>query len=152
VPAGGRRMMFKDTFKKFFTTDIDIVGMYTSTICAIHCLALPFLLVALPLAGITFIADLLWEIIFLLTAAVVGITAISRSFKIHGRKLPALMLSTGLMLLVASKIELSHSHEAFELHTFGAFLGGILIASAHYFNHRFKNSAFKKEAELELIS
>lgn len=147
-------MIVKNSFKSLFKTDIDIVGMYASTICAVHCLSLPFLLVALPLAGITFIADLVWEIVFLTIAAVVGITGITRSFKIHGKKLPALLLSAGLMIIIASKMELSHSHEVFETHTFLAFLGGILIATAHFVNLRFKNSAFKNNrtiTEVEII-
>jgi len=142
-------------FKKLLKTDIDIVGMWASTICAIHCLALPFLLVVLPLAGITLIADLVWEIIFLTIAAVVGVIGISRSLKIHGKKLPAIMLSAGLLFLVVSKIELSHGHQTLEPHTFLAFSGGILVAAAHFVNLRFKKSAaFKtaKAANFEIIS
>jgi len=137
-----------NTFKRLFKTDLDIVGMYASTICAVHCLALPFLLVALPLAGITFVADLLWEIAFLGVAAIVGITGISRSFKIHRKKLPAILLMIGLLLLILSKIEISHGHEAIEAHTFIAFFGGIIVALAHFVNLRFKNTAlaFKQQS------
>ncbi|MEK7724337.1 MAG: MerC domain-containing protein, partial [Acidobacteriota bacterium] len=50
---------------------LDYTGAAVSWACAIHCLAMPFLITALPLFGLGFLTDETTEMIFILVSVII---------------------------------------------------------------------------------
>lgn len=78
---------------------LDRLGITATSLCALHCILLPVILPALPLLGLSFLADHAWEHIFLLATAVLGSIAMLSGFKRYHRKLyPFYLLIIGVCI------------------------------------------------------
>ncbi|WP_413557209.1 MerC domain-containing protein [Bdellovibrio sp. HCB209] len=116
-------------------TDIwDKLGMFLSTLCAIHCLATPLLIFALPVLGEAFESH--W--VHLSMAAVIlpiGLFAFWSGYK-HHRQRKVLSLGVAGLLMVCAGSTLPHEMvEVFE-HDVVTILGSILLVTAHYLNRK----------------
>jgi len=109
---------------------LDVGAIALSSLCLLHCLALPLLAAALPLMGVW--AEAEWvHVVFVAIAAPTTGFALWRAH--HQQPLPALaMLSAaaGLSLLLAGAVGWP-SHEA---ETPMTVAGSLLIASTHLWN------------------
>jgi len=112
--------------------NLDRVGITASTLCAIHCMALPFLLSMLPMWGLGFLADRKVEVMMILTSMVLGIWSLGKSYKRdHQKLMPIVLLAFGFAMIAAghfSGIEI--------LEPIFIPLGGFTIAAAHVWNLR----------------
>lgn len=106
---------------------LDQTGVATSLACAIHCAALPLVTTLLPLAGLTFLANPMIEILMLSLSLCIGLVALFSAYRLHQQKLPILILSAGFLLIGLGHF--IHHAEAFLIP-----IGGLLIAMAHLFN------------------
>lgn len=109
--------------------------MSASTICAIHCVAMPFALSFLPLVGVSFLAHGTFELVMIAIALVIGTLSLGSSYRIHGRLNPILMMASGVTILIFNFV----GHEAHgglveTLHPYLAGLGGLMVAAAHRVN------------------
>ena len=111
---------------------LDKVGATTSSLCAIHCLLMPLVITMLPLLGLSFLASEPVELGLLGSSAVIGTLSLCMGYKIHGSKIALSVLATGIAILAMSHI----SHHADTGLGWLPFLGGILVASAHFVNHK----------------
>lgn len=105
---------------------LDASAVVLSGLCLIHCLALPILAAALPLAGV--IAEAEWiHRVFVLTAALISGVAI---FKNHAAKgglaFPILAIAGLSILFAAAFAEPLHDYEVALTS-----LGAVILASAH---------------------
>ncbi len=112
----------------------DRIGTTASFLCAIHCALLPFVLAALPLMGLEFLADHRFERGFVLFACMLALVALVRGFRRHQQPLPLLLAIPGLALLVLG-VTWAESN-ATALHSALVTSGGLLLASAHFVNLR----------------
>ncbi|MDB4999722.1 MAG: hypothetical protein JWR76_799 [Mucilaginibacter sp.] len=112
---------------------LDNIGMTASTLCAIHCAAVPVFFTSLPLLGLGFLANPWVEWTMILIAIIVGVSSIGTSFLLsHHRALPLILLIAGFATIILGHIYTKGWHEAIIVPT-----GGILIAVAHFVNYKY---------------
>ncbi len=111
------------------TNKLDFIGIFMSLLCAIHCLALPFLLTAGVLSGLFWLKNTLVEWSFIsLSIMIAGFSLFWSFLRQHRRSEPLWIAGIGCTLLVMSRVV-----EGFNEHLLTG-LGGILIAAAHFIN------------------
>lgn len=112
---------------------LDNVGMTASILCAIHCALVPLLITSLPLLGLGFLANpwLEWGMIIL--ALLIGVYAIGVSyFGTHHKLLPMILLISGFIIIITGHLLVTTWQEAIIVP-----VGGLLIATAHFFNVKY---------------
>ena len=117
----------------------DRIGAMASFLCALHCAALPFVLALLPFVGLGFLADHRFERGFVLFACVLAAVALGRGFSRNRISLPLLLAAPGVALLLLGVTWMSGS--AVLAHSVLVTCGGLLLASAHFFNLRSERRA-----------
>jgi hypothetical protein len=111
--------------------NLDAIGFSASTLCAIHCLALPFAASILPLIGLEFLEHPAFEFSIIGLGVVVGVTSLWHGYsKHHHNPIPVGLLVAGFSLITLG-------HTIFEDYEFiFTSLGASLIAIAHLINIR----------------
>ncbi|WP_286234603.1 MerC domain-containing protein [Thalassotalea sediminis] len=114
---------------------LDRIGITATSLCALHCILLPVILPALPLLGLSFLADHTWEHVFLIITGVLGSIAMFSGFKRYHKKLyPFYLLIVGLVVYWM-KHDFSEQAEPFFI-----IIGATLIVAAHVINLKLCNS------------
>jgi len=114
---------------------LDRIGITATSLCALHCILLPVLLPALPLLGLSFLADHAWEHVFLLITAVLGSAALFSGFKKYHRRIyPFYLLFLGVGIYWI-KHDFAESIQPYFI-----LLGASLIVAAHIINLKLCNS------------
>lgn len=109
---------------------LDAVGFTASTLCAVHCALMPFVITFLPLIGLEFLAEGWVEISITAFSIIVGISSLIPSYrKYHQNKKPLIILIIGFVLIFGAHFLGFH-----ELEPILVPLGGFCIAASHYFN------------------
>ena len=109
---------------------LDKLGMCTSAVCAVHCLATPFIILLFPLSGLAIIDSEGVEVGLLVLSFLFAVSSLVVSyFRRHRNIQPVLIASIGFFLFILGK---SFSSEVLEI-VFSV-LGGTLLVTAHYFN------------------
>ncbi|MDB5007858.1 MAG: hypothetical protein JWP45_2251 [Mucilaginibacter sp.] len=120
--------------------------MTASVLCAVHCAVVPFLITSLPLLGLGFLANPWFEWSMILFALFIGFYAIGSSyFRVHHKLLPVCLLIFGFSIIIAGHIFVQNWREAIIVP-----VGGLLIATAHFFNFRYTGHLHKGEQGLKL--
>lgn len=112
----------------------DRLGALASFLCAIHCAALPFVLAALPLLGLEFLADHRFERAFVVFACALALLTLFGGYRRHRRPMPLLLAFPGLLLLLLG-VTIAEQYPI-ALHSALVTCGGVLLASAHFVNLR----------------
>ena len=120
----------------FKSIDLDKLGMTVSILCAIHCLAMPFLLIAGIIGSLSWLNHpfIEWGLI-ILTLAIAGKSLIYSYRWKHQSITPLLLASVGALLLIISRIEIGVPEH------FITALGGSILAISHYLNWSKLNTA-----------
>lgn len=113
---------------------IDRLGATGSLLCAIHCAALPAVLVAAPALGAVF-AHRGFDIGFVAFATALGLASLLSAYRIHGSGRALRVLVPGLLLLWVG-VALDGVHGLGMVHAALMALGGTLVAAAHVLNLR----------------
>lgn len=135
--------------------NLDWIGISASVACAIHCLALPFLISALPLLGLEVLANHWIEYSVIILSLLLAVVALSHGFtRHHQRFLPILLVILGFSIILIGLIW-GHDHAYGLIETAGPFLighlqekhnsiehfitpiGALIVALAHYVNWYF---------------
>jgi len=108
---------------------MDRVGIWTSSLCALHCMLLPILIPLLPFVGASFFAQGWFEKTILSLSMIIGFWALLSGFYRYHRQLYPLysLLLGGLIYWNKNMFG-----EAYEPFTIG--FGALLIVSAHIIN------------------
>jgi O-antigen/teichoic acid export membrane protein len=113
---------------------LDNIGMTASTLCAIHCAAVPVFFTSLPILGLGFLANPWVEWIMIGIALIVGISSIGGSFfRSHRRVLPLALFIGGFVIIIIGHL-FAHGSMA---EAFIVPIGGICIAIAHFVNYKY---------------
>lgn len=113
--------------------NMDILGMGTSVICAIHCMAIPFLITFAASTGLEFLQHSLFESVIFVLAAIFILGSLLPGFlKHHKNAWPLLLGIAGFGFVFANHEWMQH--QAYWL----SFLGAIMITFAHYKNLRLR--------------
>jgi hypothetical protein len=111
---------------------IDVVGCVASVACALHCIALPLLLVAYPMLPLTALRTPWAEWGFVLLSLVLGASSFGPTAASREGYAPfALFLAGGATLVAVRTLVPEH---ATQLERVGLVLGAALLASAHLLN------------------
>ncbi|GHE94180.1 MerC domain-containing protein [Thalassotalea profundi] len=114
---------------------LDRIGITATSLCALHCILLPVILPALPLLGFGFLADHVWEHVFLILTAILGSIAMLSGFKRYHRKLyPFYLLILGVVVYW-QKHDFSEAAQPYII-----VLGAVLIIGAHFLNIKLCNN------------
>lgn len=119
-----------EKIKTIFNNHGDLLGFAGSTLCALHCSALPVLLAMGMLSGFEWMESHWVEYVFFISALVLAGSTILRSYFQHRKPLALLVVSAGFICFLIGIFQ--HNHAEIGLTT----LGGILIAIAHIINWR----------------
>ena len=110
---------------------VDKIGIWTSSLCALHCLFLPALLPILPYLGASFFAEHWFEKTILSLSMIIGFWALLTGFYRYHRQLyPLYSLLLG-GLIYWNKDMFGHDYEPI---TVG--IGAALIVASHLLNIR----------------
>jgi len=111
---------------------LDHIGITASTLCALHCAIVPLMLTFLPLAGLGFLTNPLFEWGMIALALLLGVSSIFAAyFRTHRRTLPLLLLLAGFALIILGHVYLTLWAEAIVVPA-----GGLTIALAHFLNYK----------------
>jgi len=119
--------------KSIFNNHGDLLGFAGSTLCALHCSALPVLLAMGMLSGFEWMESHWVEYIFFISALGIAGYTILRSYRQHRKPLALIIASSGFVLFLIGIFQ--HNHTEIGLTT----LGGLLIAVAHLVNWRMQS-------------
>jgi hypothetical protein len=113
---------------------IDKTGAAISWVCAVHCLAAPFVISFLPLLGLSFVAGEGFEYVFIALSITVGLVSLLPAYFTQHRKFRTLLFfASGICLIVFADILFENSF--FGKLTF-VLVGAGLITNAHLTNRR----------------
>ncbi|WP_091155069.1 MerC domain-containing protein [Mucilaginibacter pineti] len=111
---------------------LDSIGITASTLCAIHCAAMPLLFTSLPLLGLGFLANAWVEWGMIIFALIIGTYSIGLSYlRAHRRPLPLILLVGGFAIIMLGHAFIHGWPEAIVVPA-----GGLLIAVAHFVNYK----------------
>ncbi|AWO01308.1 hypothetical protein DLD77_06200 [Chitinophaga alhagiae] len=114
----------------FSKWSLDTLGIGASLVCAVHCVALPLLITALPLLGLEVLENENLEYALLALSFVVGCTALWRGYlKHHRRVAPLVLFAAGFAGLLAGHFLMPENWEPFVIAA-----GAGLIVWAHLRN------------------
>lgn len=111
----------------------DPIGGTGAMLCALHCAALPFVLVALPTLSLGFFASSGFERAFVAFATVVGVASMWSGYQKHHGRRPFALLACGLSAVWIG-VMVAPVHDNVVAHAVVMSLGGSLIAIAHLVN------------------
>ena len=113
---------------------LDKTGAAASWICAVHCLATPFVVSFLPLLGISFLAQEGVEYIFIgFSIILAAITLLPAYFKQHRKIRTLLLFVAGIGFIIFADILFEESLSGKIIFVL---LGACLITSSHFLNRR----------------
>ncbi len=116
--------------KRYFSQEfVDNTGACLSFACALHCMAMPLLVVVLPLIGLSFLATERAELVLITGAIALAIGSLAWGVRLHRSWRALLILIVALAFIVISRTAVEGSFEV----VFYS-IGGILLASAHLVN------------------
>ncbi len=104
------------------------VGLWLSILCTIHCIAMPFLMTALPFLGEGFLSEQS-EIYLIGTSAVLAIFLLSKDYANHRNVLPLVLLAIALCFNVTGLFIVEGAYEIFFNVT-----GALTMAAAYWIN------------------
>lgn len=131
---------------------LDLIGMVASAACAVHCVALPLLITALPFIGVSFLVDRWIEQAIVLFSLAVAVPALFHGYwKHHRNYLPLLLVGFGFVIILLGMLfghgahhhlvhptgpllqpTVQHSTLSF-LHMMTPF-GGLVVSAGHLVN------------------
>ena len=117
----------------FIGLNTDFIGFSASTLCAIHCALLPFLVGFIPLAGLQFLQDAWVEYALILFSCVVATYSLVHGYRSHHKKFNALIIMVaGFAFILLGRLV---PNEWLEI--IASVSGASLIAFAHITNWKY---------------
>ena len=118
--------------KKVLGFDIDVVGASASFLCAVHCAMVPLIVTFGLLSGVSFLADPLYDVIFIGSSIFLAGISLVNGYRNHHRSLrPLAIASLGFTLIAFGHLYLQNI-----LGDGMSVLGGFLVAMSHVLNYK----------------
>jgi len=89
---------------------IDLLGVILSVACGIHCVALPVLIVILPLIGLSFILNETLEKVFVIATVCLAAFNLCWGYSIHKKIRVLFIFLAASIMLISGIFILPHSH------------------------------------------
>ncbi len=117
-------------------TKLDKLGMILSIGCMIHCMLMPIMLPLLPAIGFAFGHDYQFHLVLAFIIGAIAIVALIFGHRKHGMGTPFVIAIPGIILLFAMAYS-EYLGVNSAIVTIVTVEGSLLIAVAHYFNHKY---------------
>ena len=117
--------------------NLDRLGFCMSSLCAVHCISLPILIVIMPFLAGTWLVNRELEWVFAICSVLFAIGCSAFSSRIHKKYwLPVIAFFGGTILLGAhyTAPDICCSEDLSWPHFMGTALGGSLLACTHFIN------------------
>jgi len=118
---------------------LDGFGMCASTICVMHCVLTPVLLVVLPLAGLMLLENEMVDRSFAVLAIFISIMAVAPGYRIHGNRKLLTLAAFGVGCLLIAIFAAEHFWGETGDKVFTIF-GGTTLVFTHWLNRSFCKS------------
>lgn len=116
--------------------NMDLAAMAASFLCLVHCLLLPLLAAFIPMiVGLGSLGQG-FHILALATAGPLSLIALVASTRVHGRYMPLMIGTAGLMSLIAGAADALGAETAFSV------AGACMLMAAHILNLRRDRHSF----------
>lgn len=112
---------------------LDGTAVAISALCAVHCLALPILLIVFPLMGATVMADEAFHTLLLWVILPTSLIAVALARFQHRDGLVLLLVGVGLAVLLGAAVW-AHDHAASWVDLAMSLTGGSILAAGHIRN------------------
>ena len=126
----------KNIFSKL-RLNLDRVGFCMSSLCAVHCICLPILIVLMPFLAGSWLVNRELEMVFAICSVLFALCCSIFSTRLHKKYwLPVIAFFGGVILLGAhyTAPAICCSEDLSWPHFMGTALGGSLLASTHFIN------------------
>lgn len=120
---------------KNLQTIVDKTAISLSFVCALHCLALPLLLLALPTFTALNLMGEAFHVWMLIAVVPTSLVALAMGCKKHNNLNVLLVSGIGLIVMIAAALA-GHDLLGETIEKTMTLAGAICIAVGHYFNHR----------------
>ena len=115
----------------FIGNNLDFYGFFASSLCAIHCAAVPILMMFGALGSLSWLDNYWIELGFILVSMILAYWSLSISYKKHHQNWRAIKIVViGFILLIISRFVPHHLGDLMVV------IGGLIIAYAHLVNWR----------------
>lgn len=112
----------------------DRIGIFLSGLCLVHCLLLPGVISFLPLVATSFLVSEEFHLWILLLVIPTTVLALWPSFRRHGDRMPALIATGGVLILVMAAM--THENHSPLMDQVLTSIGALVVAVAHIQNVR----------------
>lgn len=122
----------------------DRLGFFASSVCAVHCMCLPWLLLVMPFLASTWLADRELERGFVIASIFLAVACTIGGCRVHGRWWLLGLLGAGALALLGAHATAPPACCSQHLswpHALGAACGGGLLAATHFFNLRLQRTS-----------
>lgn len=117
--------------RQFFKNNIDFWGFLASFLCAVHCAAVPLILLFGSMGSFAWFASHEVELVFITISVVLAYWSLWTSYRKHHKKRKAVnIVLVGFGFLLVSRIVPHHIGDILVV------IGGLIVAYAHYINWR----------------
>ena len=127
----------------------DRVGVCASTLCAVHCILMPWFIMLMPFLAGTVFASSRFESIFVGISISLASFSCYRGCRRHGKWLIMLPLGFGSVVLFGVRLtapEICCLEDVSWTHASASAFGGLLLASSHFLNLK-----YSKHFEIEIL-
>jgi len=114
---------------------LDTSAVAISALCAVHCLALPVLLVLFPLLGATFMVDEHFHELLLWVILPTSVIAVGLARLNHRDTAVLVLVITGLAFIIGAALW-AHNNAPAWVDTAMSVTGGLILAAGHIRNFR----------------
>jgi MerC mercury resistance protein len=108
---------------------IDLLGMYVSLVCALHCLTVPLLVTVLPLAGAGVVLGGSLEVLFIAASVALATGSLCWGFRRHRRWRVLIVLGAALTMIAVGRFLASEPYELMCV-----VMGAAALAGGHLLN------------------
>ncbi len=116
---------------KFISLNLDFLGFSASMLCAVHCLALPFIVTFGALSGLSWMENHAIESCFIFFSILFASLSLIQGYRKQHQQLDAIyVVAIGFLVILASRFVDGN------LHVVLAGIGGCAVALAHLINWR----------------
>ena len=113
---------------------MDIIAIVLSSVCMLHCLALPIALTILPIVNITLLDESTFHLIMMTVILPISIIALTIGCRQHKDKLTLVLGGVGLGILTITAI-FGHDTLGLTGERIVTSVGGLILAAAHIQNY-----------------
>jgi len=114
---------------------LDAAAIVLSSVCMLHCLALPIVLTILPIANVSLVEEATFHLLMMTLILPISLIALTIGCRQHKDRLTLVLGTVGLVVLTATAV-FGHVWFGFLGERIVTSLGGLILASAHIQNFR----------------